>query len=327
MHRQLTKEDRRAIDYYLVCSWGFGRIGAVLKRSSGTIRREVLRNRSEDGLYRYGAAHKRAMARRKAAKEVQYKLRHDGVLQARVERRLRKHDSPQQIAGRLRRDGIVLSHETIYRWIYDERPDLVQYLRCQKGQWRRKRGTKQREAARRGLQFRCIESRPAIVEERGRLGDWEGDTVIGQEKTQRIVTYVERKSGYGCAAVLHTVTAALVQEVSVGLFRKIPRSKKKTVTFDRGVEFGGDDGWLEERTKMQIYRAHAYHSWERGTNENWNGLLRQFFPKGTNFATVTQRDVQKVVRNLNHRPRKRLHYLTPHEVFVLGLRPESAFHA
>ena len=176
-------------------------------------------------------------------------------------------------------------------------------------------------------QFRCIETRPQIAEERGRLGDWEGDTVIGKQRTNRILTYVDRKSGYACAAVLPTVSGEIVQEKTKELFQKIPLYKKKTITFDRGSEFGGDDSILEKYTKTTVYRAHAYHSWERGTNENWNGLLRQFFPKGSNFDILSKKKLSWVVRNLNHRPRKRLNYYSPYDIFVLGLDPSVASHA
>jgi len=327
MHKQFTKEDRKTIEYYLRCHWKYKRIGELLERPVGTIRREVERNRCSDGIYRYGEAHKKYLARRKTAKQPQCKLPNDEGLRKKVEQGLRKLDSPEQIAGSLRRVGLVISHETIYQWIYGERSDLQCFLRCQKGQWRRKRGTKKREKKRRLQQFHPIAARPAVVDTRERLGDWEGDTVIGKNKKHRILTYVERKSGFACAEVLHEVSAPLIQDASVRLFTKIPRKKKKTLTFDRGLEFGGEDTLLEKRLHMDIFRANPYHSWERGTNENWNGLLRQFFPKGSEFDTVTQKDVLDAVKNLNHRPRKRLRFLSPHQVFVLGLDPNSAFHA
>ncbi len=324
MYAQVTKEDRKAIEYYLKCSWTLVRIGQILGKDTGTIWREVHRNRCPDGVYRYGAAHSRALERRKKAKFPQCKLQNSPALRKKVEQKLQKLDSPEQIAGVLRRKGILLSHETIYRWIYTERTDLQCFLRCQKGKWKRKRGTKKRAKQRRIQQFRCISTRPALVEERKHIGDWEGDTLIGQERKQRILSYVERKSGFACAAVVRKVSSESIQETSVRLFADISPSKKRTITFDRGMEFGGEDALFEKRTGMTIFRAHPYHSWERGTNENWNGLLRQFFPKGTNFSTITQDDVARAVHNLNHRPRKRLNYLSPYEVFVLGLDPKYA---
>ena len=200
--------------------------------------------------------------------------------------------------------------------MYEVRPELVRYLRRQKSKYRKRRGSQARIERNRASKIKRIEERAAIVEMRTRLGDWEGDTVVGKEKTERILTYVERKSGYGLAEKLNKVTAEIVEEKTEELFLNIPASKRLTLTRDNGVEFGDYDRFLEERTGMEVYRATPYHSWERGTNENWNGLLRQFFPKGTNFATITSYDVKRVVKLLNNRPRKRLGYMTPREVFM-----------
>ena len=207
--------------------------------------------------------------------------------------------------------------------MYQERPDLQSYLRCQKGKFRRKRGTRKRVKQRRLSQFRSIDERPEVVATRSRLGDWEGDTVMGSERTKRILTHVERRSGYGLGDLLLDVTAVIVQATTTQRMQTFPKCKRKTITYDNGTEFGGDDALLEKNTQTRVYRAHPYHSWERGCNENWNGLLRQFFPKGTDFTILSQNDVDRAVHNLNHRPRKRLHYLTPHEVFVLGKIPTN----
>lgn len=326
MRRHLTKEDRKTIDYCLKCSWTFTEIGKRIQRSKTVISREVKRNGGR-AKYRHGAAHIRYLALRREAKNYQRKLTPDSELSGLVEKYLKKLHSPEQVAGRIRVDFcLVISHDTIYTWIYEFRPDLKKYLRCQKGQWRKKRGTKKREKRRRMTQFKCIDTRPKIIETRTRLGDWEGDTVICKTKKNRILTYVDRTSGYACAAVLHKVSAEIVQEMTKELFKRIPKSKRKTITFDRGSEFGGDDSIIEQFTSTTVYRAHAYHSWERGTNENWNGLLRQFFPKGSDFTTINQKNISSVVRLINHRPRKRLNFLTPHEVFVLGLDPKVASH-
>ncbi len=327
MQKHLTKEDRKTIDYCLTLSWTYTEIGKRLKRSRSVISREINRNGGMDS-YRYGRAHQRYLALRKEAKIYQLKLTPGSKLSHFVEKLIKKSFSPEQVAGRIRLEyGLIISHETIYKWIYEFRRDLQKYLRCQKGQWRRKRGTKKREKSRRMKQFKCIDTRPKIIEKRIRLGDWEGDTVIGKNRKNRILTYVDRTSGYATAAVLHKVSSEIVQETTKELFKRFPASKRKTITFDRGTEFGGDDNIIEKFTKTSVYRAHAYHSWERGTNENWNGLLRQFFPKGTDFTTISQKKVSSVVRIINHRPRKRLNYFTPHEVFVLGFDPRVASHA
>ncbi|MBI2023202.1 IS30 family transposase [Candidatus Giovannonibacteria bacterium] len=286
-----------------------------MNRSS--ISREINQNKDSDGIYRGGHAHKRAMERRKQGKAAFKKIGKDPKLRKYIIRKLKKYWSPEQIAGRLKRKykTTVVCQETIYQFIYEEHPDLVKYLRRQKNKYRRKRGTKARMQWSKALKIRRIGERPGVVETRKRIGDWEGDTVVGKEKKQRILTYVERKSGFGMANKLDVVTAEIVQEKTAMRFRALRSKARRTLTRDNGPEFGDYDQDLEERTKMKVYRATPYRSCERGTNENWDGLLRQFFPKGMVFATITQYRVDQVVRLLNNRPRKRLDYATPRERF------------
>lgn len=318
MQKNINKEERKMIEYGLKLGWKNVRIANVLERRESVISKELSRN---GGRLKYSASAAQARYKklRKESKEKYKKIENSNFLQKYVVKNIKKYLSPEQISGKLRREeGSVLSHETIYKWIYKKRPKLQKYLRCQKGQWKRKRGTKKRAKQRRMQKFKCIETRPQIVEEKARLGDWEGDTVIGKNRKQRILTYVDRKSGYGKAVILHTVTADIVQRRTKDIFEKIPRKKRHTITYDRGKEFGEEDLILENYTKTKVYRAHAYSSWERGANENWNGLLRQFFPKGSCFNHITQKNLDLVVRLLNHRPRKRLNFLSPHQVFVLN---------
>ena len=138
----------------------------------------------------------------------------------------------------------------------------------------------------------------------------------GKEKRQRIYTCVERKSGYALADKLDIVTAENVAKNIERRFKRIPRNKRRTLTRDNGTEFGDYDKTLERKLRIKVYRAREYCSWDRGVNENWNGLLRQFFPKGMYFATITECQVQHAARILNNRPRKRLGYSTPREVFM-----------
>jgi IS30 family transposase len=211
-------------------------------------------------------------------------------------------------------------HETLYNYIYDCKPEWKIYLRQKKGRYRRRHGTKARENKREEAKKRRIDERPAVVELRKEIGHWEGDTIRGKEKTTGIATHVERVSGYAIADKLDHVTAKNLKEKTTTSFTRIPREKKKTETLDNGIEFLEYE-LLEKETGIQIYFAYPYHSWERGSNENFNGLLRQYFPKGSAFATVTQKDAALAIRELNHRPRKRLNYLTPYEVFVKGMVP------
>ena len=295
----------------------------LIGRSAVT--REVGRNKGADGIYRGAAAHRRHLARRKAAKAPYRKIENDGALRTFIKKRLLERDSPEQIAGviALMKTYQSVSWETIYRWIYTEAPQLKTQLRRigHKGKYRRKRGTKLREQTRDIAKVKRIDTRPSIVETRSRIGDWEGDTLVGSDKVTRLVSNVERKSGYGLLNKLPVVSKETMHASLKKSFRSIPKSKRHTYTYDNGVELGQEDAELEKKIGMDVYRAHQYHSWERGTNENWNGLVRDFFPKKTNFATLTDKDVKRVERNLNHRPRKRLGFLTPHEVFVLGKVP------
>lgn len=316
-HSQFTHDDRIALAQLLWAGKKQLTIAERLGKDPGAVSREIERNKDEDGVYRGASAHKRAMARRAEAKEPANKIRHDRKLRRHIIRKIKRYWSPEQIAGRLAylKKKTLVSHETIYKFIYEDRPDLKQYLRCRKGKYQRKRGTKVREVARDEGKIRRIGTRPPIVEERSRVGDWEGDTIIDRTKKQRIITHVERKSGFAVADKIEIVTAKNVHDIIRERFKRIPKSKRLTMTRDNGTEFGDYDRLLEEETGMEVYRATPYHSWERGTNENWNGLSRQFYPKKSSFATVKQSDIERTVRLLNDRPRKRLGYRTPREVF------------
>lgn len=316
-HIQFTRDSRVELAALLFAGKNQGQCADVLGMYRSSIKREVDNNQDEDGIYRGGHAHKRAMSRRKIAKQPKRKIENDRQLREYIIRKLKGLWSPEQIAGRLRRlDGdTVVCMETIYTFVYEERPDLVRYLRRQRNKYRKKRGSWARILQNKDSKIRRIGERPNIVETRSRIGDWEGDTVVGKEKKQRILTYVERMSGFGIGNKLDAVTAELVQDRTIEIFKNIPAIARKTLTRDNGPEFGDLDFDLEQKTKLLVYRAKPYCSSERGTNENWNGLLRQFFPKGTYFATITQVQVRQAVRLLNNRPRKRLSYATPREIF------------
>lgn len=315
MHTQFSRDDRVRLSALVRSGLTQAESAREIGKSASAVSRELNRNRTEEGGYDASIAQRNTQKRRKGAKVEYQKITNDRKLRRHIVRKLKLYWSPEQIAGRLKWNTkkTVICHETIYQWIYISRPDLKKYLRCQKGKYRRKRGTKLKEKERDEAKKRSIDTRPKIVEEKKRLGDWEGDTIIGGEKTQRILTHVERKSGYGVADKLDAVSADLVQQKIIHRFQTL---QCHTLTYDNGIEFGQNDAFLEEHLPVQVYRAHPYHSWERGVNENFNGLLRQFFPKKSSFATITQHRVQQAVRLLNHRPRKRLGYLSPHEVFV-----------
>jgi len=316
-HIQFTRDSRVELAILLNARKNQTQCAKILGMHRVSVCNEIKNNKDSDGIYRGGHANKKALGRRKKAKEKFKKLTVDKKLRSYVIRKTKIFWSPEQIAGRLKKihKKTVICHETIYNFIYEERKDLVFCLRHQKSKYRKKRGTYARNALNTSLKIRRIEERPKVVNDRTRIGDWENDTVIGKEKKQRILTSVERKSGFGLASKLSVVTADLVHIKEVELFKKIPRRKKHTMTRDNGVEFGDTDRMLEKKTKIKVYRATPYHSWERGSNENWNGLLRQYFPKGMYFATINQVQITKAVRALNNRPRKRHNYSTPREEF------------
>jgi transposase, IS30 family len=319
LYTQFTRDTRVELAILLNAGKNQTQCAKILGMHRISVHGEITQNKDEDGVYRGGHAHKRALARRTEAKKKFRKIENDTELRRYIVSKVRKYWSPEQIAGRLKKmcGGFsIISHETIYQFIYNKKPKLIKYLRHQKSKYRRRRGSRARMELCRAIKIKRIEERPLVVEDRSRIGDWEDDTVIGKEKVQRALTYVERKSGYGMADKLDVVTAEIVHEKEVARFKKIPKEKRLTVTRDNGVEFGDYDSTLERKTGMEVYRANAYHSWERGTNENWNGLFRQFFPKGMYFAKVTQYQIDKAVKLLNDRPRKRHGYSTPREVFM-----------
>lgn len=325
MYTQFNKETRIALATLLRAAHSFKECASQLGMLKSSVTREVARNSDAHGTYTGAAAHKRHCERRRQGKQKSLKIQNDPRLRRHIRKRLAARDSPEQIAGRIARVGTYqsISHESIYAWIFAEAPELKRQLRRigTKGKYRRKRGTKKREKARDEAKIKRIDTRPAIVETRARIGDWEGDTMIGKDKRQRLVTNVERKSGYGLITKLEMVSMQTMHETLRERFSAIPKKKRWTYTYDNGVELGQEDALLEQRIGMTVYRAYPYHSWERGSNENWNGLIRDFFPKGTDFSMITNNEVMRVEHNLNHRPRKRLGYLTPHEVFVRGMLP------
>ena len=224
--------------------------------------------------------------------------------------------SPEQIAGRWNSDceGKHIGKDSIYKFVYEKRKDLVKYLRCQKGRYRRKYGGRILDKQREEQRKRRIGQRPEIINQRLRLGDWEGDTIRGQGNSGHLLTNVERKCGYLIAARLDRASVESVNKFTIKYFQRLPKEKRLSITYDNGSEFSGFDT-IEEQTGMTAYFANAYHSWERGTNENTNGLMRQFFPKKSRFDNITKERLDQVVKLINHRPRKRLNYLTPHEIF------------
>jgi len=301
-YTHLTREERYQIYALKTAGHTQSEIAAVLERSPSTISRELARNHGGRG-YRPKQAHGKSVERR----AMNARTIDDATWQFARER-LQEQWSPDQISKHAE-----ISIETVYQRVYaDKRAGglLWQQLRCQKQ--RRKRYGKM---DRRGMMpnRRSIEDRPAIVEARSRIGDWEADTVIGKSHRQAIVSIVERKSGFTLIHKVERKTALAVSQAMIELLK--PHQKKvHTITSDNGREFAGHEE-IANKLKADFYFAHPYSSWERGTNENTNGLIRQYFPKNRDFTTITQQEIDTAMERLNSRPRKRLGYQTPNQVF------------
>lgn len=310
-YRHLTREERYQIHVLKRQGVSLGCIAAELGRNRSTICRELQRNSAASG-YKPARAHDKALERQRGRRNAQH---FSATQWGHVEGLLRLSLSPQQINGRLRLEKVMcISTESIYQRAYRDKAqggDLVSYLRCQKV--RRKRYASGQD--RRGVLLNRIgiEQRPAVVDQRSRIGDWEGDTVIGKNHKGVLLTLVERKSRYTLACRLDSRHSAGVTQAVIELLRP-HKGQCHTLTFDNGKEFA-EHAFMAQCLQAKVYFAHPYCSWERGLNENHNGLLRQYFPKKTNFLKVSQHEVDDAVYLLNHRPRKCLGYRTPHEVF------------
>jgi len=309
----LTLSERETIGNMHYAGHGPTSIARVLQRSPSTISRELLRNGTANG-YRAHAAHARSLSRR-SQRPIVRKLDHP-PLQMEVRRMLSCCWSPDEASGRLQRDHpgdgkMHVSHQTIYRWLWSN-PAVYEDVRdgLRHGRYRRRR-TSRRVLIRNRVSIR---QRPPIVEERSRVGDWEGDTIVGKGHHGYVATFVDRRSGYLVASRMRDKRARSLNRAAERAFRAVPESARYSLTVDNGTEFAKHE-LLSHRLQLSIYFADPYSSWQRGTNENTNGLLRQFLPKSQNLLDVSPTTLAFHVSRLNNRPRKRLGYLTPAEVF------------
>lgn len=312
---QFSKDERIELRGLLRSELSLREIAKILGRDPGSISREVVKGGGRKN-YSVSGSQRMTQARRMGANQQHRKLGKDSELTNLVLDLLELDWSPEQIVGRMRYENLskITSFSAIYSYI-NPRPDLAKLLPRKHNKYRRKHGIADREQRRRDLEKkRNIATREEVVNARIRLGDWEGDTIVGKERKERILTHVERKSRYLLASITANGEATEVRKATEQDFKTIPGYKKQTITLDNGVEFAE---WelTEKHINTTIFFANPYHSWERGTNENTNGLLRRYFPKGTAFATLKPRQLKEAVTRLNHRPRKCLGYRTPHEVF------------
>ena len=310
-YAHLTRDQRVIIQHGLSLGKKKTQIAREIGVHRSTLTREPQRNTATNLPYVPDIAQYHAERRRKEANGGHRRIVEGTPLHSFVIRKLRKRWSPDEIAERWNLEGKTphLCAQTVYTWT-GEHPEFRQYLLLGKKRRRKQRFEKVTIPNR-----RMIDMRPKHIEERKKLGHWEGDTIVSKCRQQAIATFAERKSGYLIGGKMEDRSATTMVRVTAEQFRKhCPKQLRKTCTNDNGPEFA-----LHEKTErtlsMTMYFAFPYHSWERGTNENTNRLLRAFFPKSMRFDELTQEDIDLVVEMINHRPRKRLGYRTPHEVF------------
>lgn len=310
-YRRITPEDRCQI--YALNKRGSSQqgIAELLGISQSAVSRELRRNRGKRG-YRFKQAQAKAEARR-AAHGKPRKL--TASVRRKIEAALRdKRWSPEQISGWLGEQGIVLSHECIYQMIWQDKRAGGNLWRCLRRRGKRYNKRSGTNAGRGLIPYRTdISERPAIVARKARVGDWEGDTVTGAGHKGGLLTLVERKTMLTKIALLPRATATTTHRAAVHKLKPIG-GLVHTITFDNGKEFAAHRD-IAAALDAKIFFATPYHAWERGLNENTNGLIRDFFPKGTDFSTITAAEVAKVERLLNARPRKSLGFRSPQEVF------------
>jgi IS30 family transposase len=312
-YRQLTSEERYRISACRTQGLNQAAIARELDRSPSTVSRELARNRCQiDGRYRPSKAQERTNGRRSRSRRNRRISREDWTV---VTELLREKWSPEQVAGWLRSNAILsISHETIYRHVWEDRRlggDLHMHLRGARKQRRKRNGAYDSRGRLAGK--RHISERPTCVEGRHRIGHWEIDTVMGAGSPDCIVSVVERKSGY---TVIGKLKARTTDELNYRMRMLIGRHPHRfnTITADNGTEFHAYEE-LEKATGARFYFATPYHSWERGSGENLNGLIRQYLPRKTSMAWLTQRGCDAIAQTLNNRPRKRLAFRTPEECF------------
>ncbi len=323
-YKQITRDERAIISdlwikgksYYFIANW--------MNRKYDTIKDEIERNgeinRFGKIIYSSKKANKKYLARRKESKKESRIIENNFEVEAKIIKLItKKQFSPEEISGRFN----TVSHPTIYNWIgrmseSELKKDLISNLR---------RGGKKYRKTKKSNSFQSIiapktmiDERPEVINKRKRLGDFEGDTVL-LNGLERLYTLVDRKSGYLFVRHIPNGHAETIYQETLKIYEKYG-DKIESITYDNGVEFSYHD-LISIDTGIVIYFCFPYHSWERGTNENTNGLLRQYFPKKALHGKITESDIKKIEKKLNNRPRKRLNYLTPHEVFVKKMDPKN----
>lgn len=321
MHYHLTKETRIKFSALLMTGISLRQAARLLGVNHTTLSRELRSNIPVSSKVKYhpGDAHRQAKERRRKANQRFRKIEINSYLDKLIVACISvKKWAPEQISGWLKSNHkpVCVCTQTIYDWIYLVRRELIPYLHCLKVKYRLTRQASLRKKKRAEIHAkRHISQRPSRIESRKTYGHWEGDTVHGMGKSGYIATLVERKSGYLIARVIlrNSCNSLSFADAVISGVSPMPQKLRQTITLDNGPEMKLPER-IERNTGMKVYYATPYHSWERGTNENTNGLLRYFFPKKSSFKNLTQKELDLAVKLLNTRPRKRLNWRTPEQM-------------
>lgn len=310
-YKQLTEVQRYQIDALKKAGKLQKEMAAIVGVSESAISRELSRNTGKRG-YRPKQATIKAQRKRQEAKKA---IKMTSATVVLIEEKLRLDWSPEQVSGWLKLEcSIRISHERIYQHVWSDKMqggDLYKHLRHSDKKRRKHYGSKDKRGQIRNRV--SIDERPEIVLQKSRIGDWEIDTVIGKNHQGALVTIVDRVSKFTLIKKVDSKQADIVAAATITLLKPYV-DKTLTITADNGKEFANHEVIAQE-LNATVYFAHPYHSWERGVNENTNGLIRQYFTKGSSFENITECHVEQVMNRLNHRPRKTLNYKTPHAVF------------
>jgi IS30 family transposase len=323
-YKRLVIQERENISRGLAQKKTMRAIAMEINRSPSTITREIKRN-SGKSCYRAFSASQRAKAAAASRREGKSKIAQLESLRSYVLEKLQEEWSPEEICTRIKIEyswdmAMQISHEAIYQYIYvlprgELKQTLIKALRQEHKYRRTQTGKKTQENRGKIADMLSIEERPAEVADRSVPGHWEGDLILGKYKRSALGTLVERTTRYTILVPLGNQKDAIsVREAYVNAFKTIPEELRKTLTYDQGKEMSEHQQFTID-SGMQVFFAHPGSPWERGTNENTNGLIRQYFPKGTDFTQVSEEEIKKVQRKLNDRPRKVLNFYKPNEVF------------
>jgi transposase, IS30 family len=311
-YQHLSQEERYTITALLRTGLSYSAVARKIGRSTSTLCRELARNRRPTGVYTAPKAHQYAVARRKYSRRGSQFTKEQWQL---VIRLIKDDFSPEQVSNIIRMFcDFTISHETIYLYLlYDKKKGGTLYKHLRVVPKRRRKRYNSYDSRGRLAGKRMIQDRPLEIDYRTSIGHWEGDTVIGRDRHHCIVTLVERKTGF---LIIKKCKARTVDEINKACIAAIREHGRifKSITFDNGTEFHGYKK-LEELFPVTCYFATPYHSWERGTNENTNGLIRQYLPKKSCMKNLTQAHCNRISYKLNTRPRKRLGFKTPYEVY------------